>query len=195
MKQVAPIYGKDYGPGFAMFSKSDSNLLSNGISWFGSLQEAASFSASHVLLVVDHRMGIEAAAQGIKFCRIDERIEDPGLQIVFREPVDLTRKAAGQAIDYAISQIGRAYDYTGLALGFPLMIASGLSKWISPLRKLPVPFHLPGSRVCSAAVADDYKHTDQYRDAQLLREWHVSRITPIMLWNSFPFKPFRFEAH
>ncbi len=195
MKQVSPVYSKDFAPGFAMFSKRDSNLLSNGISWFQNIQEAATFTASHVLLVVNHQLGIEAAENGIQYCRIDQRIEDPGLQIVFREPVDLSIKAAGQAIDYAISQIGRPYDYTGLSLGFPLMIASGLSKWIKPLRKLPVPFHLPGSRVCSAAVADDYKHTDQYRDAELLKQWHVSRISPVALWNDFPFKPLRFEEH
>lgn len=195
MKQVAPIYGKDYGPGFAMFSKRDSNLLSNGISWFQSAWEAATFYASHVLLVVNHQIGIEAAAQGIQYCRIDQRIDDPGLQVVFREPVDLTKKAAGQAIDFGVSRIGRAYDFTGLALGFPLMIASGLSKWLKPLRKIPVPFHLPGSRVCSAAVADAYKHTDQYREVPLLKNWHVTRITPVMLWNDFEFKPFRFEEH
>lgn len=195
MKQVQPIYGKDYAPGYALFIKRDGNFISDGITWFQSLFESAEFIASHVLFVVDEHFGIEAAEHGIQICYLSNYFDDPGMQVVCRKPADLDDQTVAEILTYAKTQIGKPYDYTGLIFGFVLMMVTGFTKWIKPLRKLPVPFHIPGSRVCSAFVADCYKHTEKYKEVELLKEWHVSRITPVMLWNEFPFKPFRFEEY
>lgn len=193
MKQVQPIYRKDYAPVYALFIRRDDNSMSEGITWFTSLFESAEFIASHVVRVVDEKFGIEASEHGIQLCYLSKYFDDPKIQVVCREPADLDDKTVSEILAYDKSQIGKPYDYTGLVLGFPLMFIFSLTRWIKPLRKLPVPFHIPGARVCSAFVADCYKHTKKYGDIKLFREWHVSRITPVMLWNDFPFKPFHFE--
>lgn len=193
MKNVRPIYGQDYAPGFSLFVKNNSNIFSKGIIWFQSLQEISDFTASHVLFVIDEQLGLEASEEGIDFCELENYFHDESCQVVCREPVGINEIAFLQAWNYGLSIKGRPYDYTGLALGFPLMILSGLSKWVKFLRKLPVPFHIPGARVCSSFVADCYKHTDKYFEVKLLKEWHVSRISPVMLWNDFPYKQFRFD--
>jgi len=192
MKQVQSIYGQDYAPGYAIFMKKDGNFLSDGITWFQSVFESAEFIASHVLLVVDEKYGIEAAEHGIQLCYLSEYFDDPGKQVVCRKPMDIDNKISTEILAFAKKQIGNPYDYTGLILGFPLMLISSLTRWIKPLRKLPVPFHIPGSRVCSAFVADCYKHTEKYKEVKLLKQYHISRITPVSLWNEFPFKPFHF---
>lgn len=146
-----------------------------------------------MLFVVNEHLGLEAAEKGVAFCNLEDYFDDTECQVVCREPVDIDEPAFLEAYNYGVELKGRPYDYTGLALGFPLMILTGLSRWIKFLRKLPVPFHIPGSRVCSAFVADCYKHTHRYKEVKLLKEWHVSRISPVTLFNHFPYKPFRFD--
>ncbi len=193
MKTVQPVFEKDYQSGSTIFVRKDNNIISKGIIWFQSVDESTSWIATHVLLVLNKKFGIEAAEKGIAICSLDEYFNDPKCQVVCRKPVDLDLKISFEAINYAYKLKGRPYDYVALGLGYPLMILSGLSRWLKFLRKLPVPFHIPGARVCSAFVADCYKHTDRYKEVMLLKDWHVSRITPVMLWNEFPWKEFKFE--
>lgn len=98
MKQVQPIYGQDYAPGYALFIRSDGNFISEGIVWFQSLFESAEFIASHVLLVVDEKFGIEAAEHGIQLCYLSDYFDDPGKQVVCREPVDLDDQTVSEIL-------------------------------------------------------------------------------------------------
>jgi hypothetical protein len=181
--QIKPEYGKDYGPGYVLFSRRDSSFLSDGITWFQSLREAAEFVASHVLIVINEERGIESADRGVEYCNLKDYIDSPSCQVVCREPNGLNEKAISQMFKRAeeLEKKEVGYDYTGLILGYPLSLLLGLSEWIKPLRKVPIPFHLPGSRVCSGFVSDCLYHTDEYRNVKLFKEWHYSRITPVML--------------
>lgn len=191
IQSIPPVYGKDYAPGYSIFTRTDNNFLSEGIVWFESQLEAAQFEASHVMIVKDENTIIEATSPNIKETNIHEYFDNVHVQAVCREPLDIDY-AAQQALKYGVSLEGRPYDFTGLLLGFPLMITTGLVKYFKFLRKWPLPMHQLGSRVCSAFVADCYKHTDRYSEIPLFKEWHVSRIIPNMLWNDFPYKPFKF---
>jgi hypothetical protein len=193
MNTVQPVFGKDYEPGSTIFTRKDSGIISKGIIWFQSIDESVAWIPTHVLIVINKTFGIEAAEKGIQFCSLKDYFDDSKCQVVCRKPIDLDLKISWQAINYAYKLKGRPYDYVALGLGYPLMILSGLSRWIKWLRKLPVPFHIPGARVCSAFVADCYKHTDRYKEVMLFKEWHVSRITPVMLWNEFTWKEFKFK--
>lgn len=196
MRTVRPEYEKHYAPGYCLFVRNTQSFIGTGIIWFQSVADSDAwitqdpFIPTHTVLVVDERVGLESAARGIRPCRLDHYFDSPYSQVVIREPIGLHDSAASQAIDYGLTMVGRIYDFPGF-VGKGLEILAGLSRWIKLLRKLPAPLHFPGARYCSAYTADCYKHTTEWQDIELFRQWHVTRITPRMLWNDFPFKPFR----
>lgn len=194
MKQVKPIYGQDYAPGYTLFTKK-TNLLSRGISWFENLQEANSFSASHVILVINETIGIESSIFGVEYCNLIERFEQEDIMVVCREPDNLDSFTREQIFTKAIihEKQETPYDYSGLIFGYTSSILFGFTKWIKPLRKYPIPFHWPKSFVCSGFVADCYKHANKYNNIPLFQEWHISRISPNLLWNGFTYKNFRYD--
>lgn len=192
MKTIKPVYKQDYDTGYSIFIRG-SSLVSRGIIWFTDIFESASFMASHVIIVLNSKYGMDASENGINYCYLKDYFDNEKYECVCREPHVLDEYTQQELRMFMLRQIGKPYDYTGLLFGFPMMLLTQFSNIVKPIRKLPVPFHIPQSRVCSAFVADCYKHTEKYRNVRLLREWHVSRITPAMLWNQFPYKPFRFD--
>ncbi len=192
MKSVNPIYGKDYAPGYTLFTRKDGNFISDGIVWFQSLQEVAQFSASHVLLVINEKLGIESAEKGVEFCNIQDYFNDTSMEVVCREPKALDAFAIYQMLTKAFEMEKNEvpYDYTAY-LGFIPSLFFRFTNWIKILRKLPIPFHWPGAVVCSGFVSACYKATDKYKNIPLFREWHITRITPNMLFNRFPYKEFK----
>lgn len=190
---VRPIYGKHYAPGYVMFTQYDGSFLSDGIEWFLSAFDEAEFNASHVLIVQDERWGIESAEKGVRWCRLRGYFDDPKYKVVIRKPYNWTESVGEEIVKRALNYYGRPYDYFSLVLGFPLQIVSKLASIIKPLRKLPVPLHIPSAYVCSAFVAQALKDTGLY-DIPLFREWHVTRITPSMLYREFPWSPLKFES-
>ena len=196
MKQlncVDPIYGIDYAPGHVLFTRTDGSFISKGIVWFQDQFEASDFDPSHVMLVVDEHTVTEAVSQGIKETNIHEYFDNEKVQVLCRKPEGLTDQIAQELIAYSKTMIGMPYDFTGLLLGYPLMITLGLAKYIKFLRKLPLPLHFPGSRVCSGYVSDIFKHHDAYKAVRLLKDWHITRIVPSMLLNEFPFSQYTFK--
>jgi hypothetical protein len=193
LKSVDPIYGVDYAPGYILFSRTDDSFVSKGIIWFENQWEASAFKPSHVMIVKDENTILEANSPEIKETNIHKYFDDEKIQVVCRRPVDLEDVTVKEVLTYAMSLEGRPYDFTGI-MGFALMISGELSKYIKFLRKLPVPFHFPGSRVCSSYVSDALKHSKKYRNVKLFREWHITRIMPVMLLNEFPFSEYKFGA-
>lgn len=196
MKHVIPIYGQDYGPGFIGFSRKrkSGNIINDTIIWFDTLKESCDFAASHVFVVRDIFLGIEAAEKGVEYFNLEERLHDPELEFVFREPIDLSEITVDEMMMEGAALIKKnvPYDYTGLLFGHPIA-ALGLARWLKFLRKMPVLFHWPGSLVCSNLGAILLKATTAFKNFKLFREWHISRITPVVLYNHGPFKPFRFD--
>lgn len=193
MKVIKPIYGEHYGPGYTGFSRpNDGSFLSKGIIWFQERDEPCDFVASHVFLVVDKEKGIESAEKGVEYLDLQQRINDPSLDIVFRKPEGLDEIAIAQMFEKAreYEKAEKPYDYTGL-FGWVLRSTLKMDRIIKPLRKLPVPLNFFGGLFCSAFVSACLRSTDKYRDWPLFREWHVTRISPAMLWNSGPWTALR----
>lgn len=201
MKQVNPVWGQDYDRGFVGFSNCTSNLISKGITWFENLEESMNYGKdlldggiSHVFFVWDKNYGIESAKDGVQFFNLQARIADPTLRVVFREPEVphiFWIEYLAQLLKHAQSMEGTPYDYSGL-VGYILKVISPLHHIIPAINKLPVPLNL-GGEFCSAYVADCQKHTEIFQSIQLFREYHVTRISPNMLWNRFPWKLLRFD--
>jgi hypothetical protein len=198
MKYVTPIYGKDFGPGYVGFSRrrKTGHIINDVIVWFGNLQEACDFSASHVFVVVNERMGIESAERGAEYFNLQKRLSNPDLEFVFREPSQLGWLTVREMLEEGarLEKKEVPYDYTGLIFGHPIA-ALGLARWFKPLRKMPVLFHWPGSMVCSSLGARLLKATTVFKNFRLFREWNILRITPVILYNHGPFKPFRFDKN
>jgi len=193
MKTIQPVYGRDFAPGYTLFIKN-TRLISQGIEWFESLEEACDFIASHVCLVVNENTGVECAEHGVQYTTLTDYFDNTNIQVVCREPEGLDGLTIGQVLDCAGKMYDNhtPYDYTGL-VGFIGIIIIKLSGIFHFLRKLPVPLHIPGARVCSAFVGDCYKHTDKYKNTELFKNYNISRIDPVLLYNRFPWKPFRFD--
>jgi len=192
MIHVKPVWGLDYKPGTVLFLKNEDNLISRGIAWFENIQEAASFKASHVAFVVDEYTGLESSAHGIQSFKLSKYFDDKSMTVVCRQLEGLDELAFQQAFDYGHSIIGKPYDYIGLIIGFPLMILSPLDEIFPILRKLPLFGSYFGARVCSSFVADQWKHTERYKILSVFKKWHVTKISPNVLWVRFPWVPFSF---
>jgi len=214
MYQVKPVYNKDYAPGFTGFSMHDSAGLSKGISWLQSIEEAVSFieeirkqtysprfsetelkqPPSHVFKVINKTKGVESAEEGVEYFDLQERINDPHLRIVFREPQRLNVKAINQMFNYAeiLENREKPYDYTGL-VGAAIRILSPLNKILPFLNKLPNPLSFNGL-YCSAFDADCNKHTDEYMKEKIYKRYHVTRIDPVIWWFMFPWKPLKIDV-
>ena len=201
-QSVVPIYGQDFLPGYPIFTVTDNSFISNGIIWFQNLDERIEYEKmlnvegfSHVLWVVNEHFGIEAAEHGIQFCNLEEDyFTNAHIHCVCREPIGIDDRTYAEAFNRALQLKGHGYDFPSL-LGFALSLISRASDILPFLRKLPIPLHIPGTRVCSAFYADCMKHTQLYRDIQLFKDYHVTRIHVHKLWNHFPFKGFRYENH
>jgi hypothetical protein len=192
--QIKPVYGIHYKPGSVIFTRKDGAFLSEGIVWFLDQFDAADFLASHVLIVENERFGIESAEEGIKYTRLWPLFNDPAYSIVVRDPVGLDIDMGIRIMNTALKYYGQPYDYLALVSGFPVQVVAKLWKLVPFLRKLPIPFHLPGAFVCSAYVSQVLKDQDEFKDAKLFQDWHVTRITPSMLYREENlWKPFRFE--
>lgn len=199
--QLQPIYGEHFGPGYIGFTNSTS-AISEGITWFSSAEEAIAFEedlpkefeegASHTFVAVSKMFGIESSVGGVKTFPLSKYIDDPHVQLVFRKPLVLDEIVIAELIARMVwlEQQKTPYDYTGL-VGYVLKILSPLDNLLPFINKLPAPLHWPGGLFCSAAVSDGFKHTQEYADLPLFRKFHVSRISPNMFWNRFPWKPLR----
>lgn len=196
--QVNPIWGQDFDVGYVGFMNKPGNILSKGITWFENLEESMKYGedlldggVSHVFIVWDRDFGIESSDKGVQFFWLKDYIKKPNVRLVFREPEKIDQNYLHQLLNKAWSMEETPYDYTGL-LGYVVKVFSPLHHIIPGLNKLPVPLHLVGG-FCSAFVSECEKSTDFYKDIELFQNYHVTRISPNMLWNRFPWKPLRFD--
>jgi hypothetical protein len=192
--QIKPQFGTHYKPGSVLFTRKDGAFLSEGIVWFLDQFDAADFLASHVLIVENERFGIESAEEGIKYTRLWPLFNDPSYAVVVRDPIGLDAPMGERIMQTALKYYGQPYDYLALVGGFPVQVSAKIWKLFPFLRKFPIPFHLPGAFVCSAYVSQVLKDQPEFKDAELFQDWHVTRITPSMLYREESlWKPFRFD--
>ena len=187
-----PLWLKDYGPGWVGFTFNDDAGISRGISFFQSLEEKTDFGQrigkpgaepSHVFFVINERETIEANVGGIQVHNLSEYINDPSCRLIFRRPL-VMEDTVYEAFTYIKSLEGNPYEYVGL-VGKALSIVLPFERLFPAIRRLPVPLHVPGARYCSATYADGFKHTLECGDWPIYQKWHVTRISPSILWNEF----------
>jgi len=186
MNNGIPEFGRDYCTGDVIFTKTPGNVISGAISKVLDVLDDTDFDPSHVLIVQNDKWGIEAFIEGIKWCRLHE-IFHGDHKYVIASP-GCSQEIRDKIVNCSLNYYGRPYDVTGLILGFPLQLVTKLSVILPPLRKIPVPFHMPGAFVCSAFVAQVFKDTGCFNHVKLLNEWHTTRITPAMLLRDFPWR-------
>ena len=181
-----PVFNQDFEQADILFTKKPGSIISEAISGALNLLDDSDFDPSHVIIIQDDKWGIEAAENGVKWCRLHPIWHGGYSYKICRLP--LTQESEKYwIVRHALKYYGRPYDFTGLLMGFPLQIVTKLSSVLPVLRKIPVPLHLPGSFVCSAFVAQVLKDTGFF-DFKLLKEWHPTRVTPAMLLREIPWR-------
>jgi hypothetical protein len=179
----------DFKPGDILFTRNMDNTVSGIIATVQDALDDAGFDPSHVLIIQDDKWGIESAENGVRWCRLHPIWHENFQYIIARPYSKYDETVTGtRIVKEALKYYGRPYDYTGLVAGFPMMLITKLSRLIKPLRKLPIPLHLPGSFVCSAFASQAMKDTRLFDEVKLLQEWHTTRITPSMLLREFPWR-------
>ena len=200
MKIVQPIYLKDYAPGYSIFTLNLNSFVSNGIAWFENMDEALEFhghlpqniyktGTSHVVSVIDHEWGIEAAERGIKKVKLAEYFEHPNMLVVCREPRGMYDALAHIKLSWQLDKEGARYDYLSL-FGHALAITTGLQNLFPFIRKLPPIGHIEGRWVCSAFDVEGFKQISIYAAEDMYHEWNVHRVHVHRQWNEFPYKSF-----
>ena len=213
MKLRAAKLGQDYATGFMGFCKTHATgdlvgQLSNTITFFEDAEEKCGFekalsedtpdAPSHVFIVSSPTTIIHAYKGGVQEAPLSMFMDNPNVQVVFREPSDLHIIDAHYIVNGAASIIGHPYNYTGL-IGRALAIVFPLHHWgwymQQPLLTnlayralgIPEPYY------CSAAASHALKNCPKYEKAPLFERMHESKVMPSTLYAEGPFKPLRFD--
>jgi hypothetical protein len=217
MQLVAPIAGQDFKPGSIGFCKTQAHGLmadfSHAISWFENKEESDGFekalgentpdAPSHVFgCIGKDDKGVEkiihAYAGGVQISDLSMFLAAPNIQVVFRDPLDMTDDDAQQIIAGLRSILGHPYNYPGLA-GRAIVVATPLHHWDWYMRQpllinaayralgLPEPYY------CSAAASHGLKHDPKYAMAPLFKRMDESKVMPSTLYAEGPFKALNFS--
>jgi hypothetical protein len=212
LKLVTPIAGQDYGPGFIGFCKTRAHGimgdLSNVITWMECAEESCEFekalqetvldAPSHVIICIWEKHIIHAYTGGVQISPLSMFLENPDVQMVFREPVDMDQNDVGLILDGAASILGHPYNYPGL-VGRGIIAGTRLHHWpwymrqpliINAIQRF---FGFQESYYCSAAAAHALKNDDKYKATPLFKRMDESKIMPSTLYANGPFKPLRFD--
>jgi hypothetical protein len=193
MKSVEAKFNSNYKPGYIGFSYRDDNILSRGISFFTKV-EADDIVVTHSFVVYDDLIVLEAGLHGVVLTRLKPKLDDPATKVFFKKPTGWTPDI-GQAIAAnALSHVGQPY---AISL-FPAFVVRWIYRYLykspPPFLKRPAIFDDPDSWVCSELVADAMYSVSNYNKLPPLSEIHISRISPIDLFNSDQlFTPWRFD--
>lgn len=202
MKLVAtPRFGVDYFTGTVFFTHTDESFISNGISVLTSIEEVTNFGKAigepgkepgHAILCVGENKGLESVSGGVRFCDLQkEYFSNTKCKIVGRSPLLLGEDAFQQAYAYGFSCLGQGYGY-GEIVGALITCLSPLNNWLPGINKWPVFLSDKHRPFCSELIAECFKHTEQYRNIELFKNFHTSRIFPNTLWKYFPWEPLEF---
>jgi hypothetical protein len=207
-----PIAGQDYGPGFIGFCKTHAGGImqdfSDAISWMECQEESDNFekalgestpdAPSHVFICIGNDQIIHAYTGGVQKSPLSMFLANPKIQVVFREPVDMSADDARLIIAGAASILGNPYNYPGL-VGRGLIAGTPLHHWawymklpliINGVQKL---FRMKQSYYCSAAASHALKFDNKYLHTPLFDRMDESKIMPSTLYAEGPFKPLRFD--
>ena len=179
----------NYSAGMIGFSYRSTNVVSIGIAYF-TREEAQSIPVSHSFYVVDANTIIEAEAEGVIMSDPKKYFNEPYIHVFFKKPIHLNPDYVKIMTDYALSLVGKPYDW-GLFLNFLWQwIATKLHITIS--KKSPPLLDNPNWMMCSEVSASTLSQIPEYSNLDPLSEWHPARISPLKLFSSPIFEPWRF---
>ena len=110
---VAPVYGKNYKPGYIGFTNRDNSLVSIGIAHFTGWNHMSDIHPTHTLIVLDRNTCIEAdsTTNSVKKTSLQNYFDNPDCQIFFRKPVEFTEKIGDSIARTALGEVGKQYDF------------------------------------------------------------------------------------
>ncbi len=185
--QVEPVYGETYQAGLVGFSRVAGDFVSDGISIVTGDEAISGISVSHAFLVENETYCIEATGQGVVRNYLEEYFDGKHL-VYFRRPKGMDDKRAALVLDAARAKLGQGYSYGGV-FGMLMDKVCRLGNHLSFLRRWRNPFNRRSTWFCSELVAFALHCLPEYRDSQLLSQWHPSRISPQRLFESDLLEP------
>jgi hypothetical protein len=185
--QVEPVYEKTYQAGLVGFSRAAGNFVSDGISIVTGDEAISGISVTHAFLVEDETYCIEATGQGVVRNYLEEYFDGKHL-VYFRRPKGLDKKKAAMVLDAARAKLGQGYSYGGI-FGMLMDKLCRRGNVLPFLRRWRNPFNSRSTWFCSELVAFALHCLPEYRESELLTQWHPSRISPQRLFESDLLKP------
>jgi hypothetical protein len=192
MELVALEWDKTYGAGWDMFELSPHNIISEvieDVEKVGSPQlDNSPFIPSHTWKIIDHDTGVEASEEGISYFPLTKYFSDPSCTIVSCRPSGVTDDTIFQMLAVADKLVSEhlRYDYEGL-IGDAIEGVLHLDELIPALYRVADPLHTDHKLFCSALVSTINKATPQYARAELFAQYTLSKISPLLLIQEFPY--------
>jgi hypothetical protein len=181
----------NYGPGYVGFSLRDNNLISLGICFF-TQEEEKSIDVSHTFYVVDANTIIEAEAEGVIISDPKKYFDSPHIHVFFKKPRNLNPDYVQKMTEYAFTLVGKKYDY-GLFLTFIYQwFVRKILRMDLPFKKQPPLLDNSNAFVCSEVSTNTLNQIPEYANLLPLAEWHPARISPLLLFSSEIFVPWKF---
>jgi len=180
--QVKPVFGVTYEPGLVGFSRMAGSFVSDGISIITGDENISGLSVSHAFLVEDATYCLEATGQGVVRNYLKNYFDGDHL-VYFRRPKGLDPTKAAMLLDAARAKLGQGYSYGGI-FGMLVNKVCRLGNYLPFLNRRRNPFNSRSTWFCSELVAFSLHCLPEYRESQLLSNWHPSRISPQRLFES-----------
>jgi hypothetical protein len=194
-KGTPAVYGVDYHRGWFGFNHADS-WFSKGIALFQSWEQESPITVSHVFIVKDENLCVEAAhPRGVVESRLDvEYWNKPERSVVFRKPKNLTPDLADKIVSLAEAEVGTGFDYLTVA---NLALQKNFMGWVlnqafnnKPLETVAEMIQDDNRWLCSAFASYCLKAQPQYDGVGVL-QLPPNAITPQELFEADEiFEPF-----
>ncbi|MCB2192693.1 MAG: hypothetical protein KQI62_14070 [Deltaproteobacteria bacterium] len=179
---LQPAYGVNYEPGLVGFSFSPGTFVSEGITVVTGDEAVSGVQVSHAFLVEDDTYCIEATGQGVVRNHLSHYFGNK-YEVYFKRPKGMNPKQAGLVLDAARAKLGQGYSYAGIFGMLMDKVVKVGERW-DLLAGCRNPFNSRSTWFCSELVAFALHCLPEYRDTQLLKKWHPSRISPQRLFES-----------
>ena len=179
---VKPAYGVNYEPGLVGFSFTPGAFVSEGITIVTGDEAVSGVPVSHAFLVENETYCIEATGQGVVRNLLSHYFGHE-CEVYFKRPKGMNSARAAMVLDAARAHLGQGYSFAGIfGMLIDKLVKMGdhwelLAKWRNP-------FNSRSTWFCSELVAFSLYCLPEYRESELLKKWHPSRVSPQRLFDS-----------
>ena len=180
-----PQFGVNYDVGYDAFTSHPKDFLTAGIDWFERWDALPGVPpASHAIKIVGEDLTLEAFADGVRYGKLSDYLNDPNCALMVRKPILWTPGMAFRMRTEAERHLGERYNYFLI-----IMMAIGhsyLGHWIDKLTHGKFSLWLEKladssrAEICSQFVAKVDNAMPELRDRSVLRLPPYD-ITPVLL--------------